>query len=325
MKVGVSIFSFAFTAGQMRPLARPALDVFGLMDKAQAHGLAGVEFNPSAWAGQAEQVRAYAQARGLSLFAATGGTDPHTLARHLEIAAALGSPVLRTTVTRVLAGDRRALADQWPRLMAEAADNLRQVAPVAERLGICIAIENHQDLTSTELVDLMKSVGSPFVGITLDTGNPLGVAEHPLDFTAAVAPYVRHLHIKDYRVYLTESGYRLVRCAIGEGVIDFPALLVICAERCPYPLAANIEIGALHARHVRVLEDDFWAGYPPREAPALARTLRLVNLGARPAGEPWQTPWEADLGEDAVIACEEEAFVRSLAYVQKVFRPAHSA
>ena len=38
---------------------------------------------------------------------------------------------------------------------------------------------------------------------------------------ATIAPHVRYLHLKDYRVQFTDEGYRLVRCAIGDGAVPF--------------------------------------------------------------------------------------------------------
>ena len=61
----------------------------------------------------------------------------------------------------------------------------------------------------------------PGVGIIFDTGNTFPVAEAPLDFTRVIAPHVRHVHLKDYRVQFTDEGYRLVRCAIGDGAVPF--------------------------------------------------------------------------------------------------------
>ena len=57
-----------------------------------------------------------------------------------------------------------------------------------------------------------------------DTGNTFPVAEAPLDFVRRVAPHVRHVHLKDYRVQFTDEGYRLVRCAIGDGAVPFREL-----------------------------------------------------------------------------------------------------
>ena len=43
-------------------------------------------------------------------------------------------------------------------------------------------------------------------------------------------PHVRYLHLKDYRVQFTDEGYRLVRCAIGDGAVPFRDSSTSCAS-----------------------------------------------------------------------------------------------
>ncbi len=81
-----------------------------------------------------------------------------------------------------------------------------------------IAIENHQDLGSDELMAFAEEAG-PNVGIALDTGNPFAVAEDPVAFASRVAPRIRHVHLKDYVSQFTPEGFRLIRCAIGDGCV----------------------------------------------------------------------------------------------------------
>ncbi|MFL5702619.1 MAG: sugar phosphate isomerase/epimerase family protein, partial [Ktedonobacteraceae bacterium] len=190
---------------------------------------------------------------------------------------------------------------------------LREATAVAERVDVNLAVENHQDLASEELLWLCESIGSERFGITLDTGNPLATAEEPLDFAKRMAPYVKNVHLKDYCIYLSEEGYRLVRCPLGQGVINFPALFGILAEACP-DVTMSIELGALEARSIRVLADDYWSDYPPRTAAQLARVLRLVQANARPAGN-WRTPFERDEPVEAILAYEEQQLAASLAYI----------
>jgi hypothetical protein len=100
---------------------------------------------------------------------------------------------------------------------------------------------------------------------------------------------VRHVHLKDYRAHWTDEGYRLVRCAAGDGAVPFPEVIAALAEH-HQTLTASIECGALNARHVRLLLPAWWAGYPERPASALAAGLLAARVrrldektsGARP-------------------------------------------
>src|SRR5205085_1495227 len=64
-------------------------------------------------------------------------------------------------------------------------------------------------------------------GVCLDTGNPLSVGQEPVEAARRLGPLIRHVHLKDYTVHFAPEGYRLVRCAAGEGCVDFPAILEI--------------------------------------------------------------------------------------------------
>ena len=59
----------------------------------------------------------------------------------------------------------------------------------------------------------------PHVGIAMDTGNAFAVAEDPVAFAKRVAPRIKHVHLKDYVSQFTPEGFRLIRCAIGDGCV----------------------------------------------------------------------------------------------------------
>ena len=92
--------------------------------------------------------------------------------------------------------------------------------------------------------------------------------QEPFAFARKLGPYIRNVHLKDYQVTATASGYRLVRCALGEGVIDWAAMRALLAEVAP-AAPQHIELAALYARHIRLFEDDWLAGFPARDARAL--------------------------------------------------------
>ena len=145
-------------------------------------------------------------------------------------------------------------------------DGARRSSPTMRRRrpthGLTLVIENHQDFTSRELVAFCEEAG-PNVGIVYDTGNSFPVAEAPLDFTRVVAPHVRHVHLKDYRVQWTDEGFRLVRCAIGDGAVPLEEIVAMLGEHHD-SLPAVLEPGALEARHVRLFTSDWWKGYTPK-------------------------------------------------------------
>ena len=66
---------------------------------------------------------------------------------------------------------------------------LNECCPVAERLGVQLALENHGGITDTaeHLLDLVRPVRSPALGVNIDTGN-FRTAD-PYREIAAIVPY----------------------------------------------------------------------------------------------------------------------------------------
>jgi sugar phosphate isomerase/epimerase len=223
----------------------------------------------------------------------------------LRSARLLNAEVIRHGLTTVLCGDRHALGDKWTELVAEVRVALAARGPRGADEGRVVAIENHQDFGSDELIEFCETTRG--LGICLDTGNTFPVAEAPLDFVAHVAPHVRHVHLKDYRVQFTDEGYRLVRCAIGDGAVPIAAMLDIVAAQ-GRKLNAVLEPGALEARHVRFLRPEWWNFYVPKPAPALAACLAAARVNRLADDADFRTPWER--GEDTGIADYELAMIR---------------
>jgi sugar phosphate isomerase/epimerase len=235
----------------------------------------------------------------------------------LQNAVDLGAPTMRLGLSPVLCGDRNAFgAARWAQRIAEIRAGLARLAPAAAEHGIVVAIENHQDFGSAELVAFCEEAGDN-VGITFDTGNAFPVAESPLSFARTAAPWVRHVHLKDYRVQFTDEGYRLVRCAIGDGAVPFQALfdLLLADGR---ELTAVLEPGALEARHVRLFTQDWWKGYAPKDARSLAETLQAARVNLLPEDEDHRTPWEREAPGEELLAYEQDMIRRSAANMRSL-------
>jgi len=216
----------------------------------------------------------------------------------IRTAEALGVTYFRLALTPILCGDRAAAGQTWHDLVKGVHEKLERYVPLAAAAGVTLLIENHQDFTSHELVALCQEYG-PHVRIVLDMANTFPVAESPIDFTHVVAPYVRHCHLKDYRVQFTDEGLRLVRCPSGDGAVPFKQMFEILGQHNDQ-MVACIEIGALEARHVKLLTPAWWHGYAPRQAEHLAACLLAARRNRLPDDHDFRTPWERNADHELI-------------------------
>jgi len=106
----------------------------------------------------------------------------------------------------------------------------RKLAPLAEEQGVVLTVENHGGFPATaeEVIAVIKGVDSRCFACLLDTGNFLVADEDPLKAAHKLAPYVRHVHVKDMLKFRAGSGlgqkasradFNIAACALGAGII----------------------------------------------------------------------------------------------------------
>jgi sugar phosphate isomerase/epimerase len=239
-----------------------------------------------------------------------------TLDEAIRATRAIGGSLIRMHLTPVLEGARAQQGARWNAMLRHARATLNEEAGRAADAGLSIAIENHQDLGSDELLGFAEEAGDN-VGLAFDTGNAFAVAEDPVAFARRAAHRIRHLHLKDYVSQFTPDGFRLVRCAIGDGCVPLPELAAVLEAHTP-SLTASIEVGALDVRHVRVFAPDWWKGYSPRPAAELQTALERLRTKRLDDDADWRTPWEKQEPVGAIVAYELEQLRKSVENLRRL-------
>ena len=241
-----------------------------------------------------------------------------TLEATRRAARALGASLIRMHLAPVLEGARAAQGDRWPAIVTHARRVLVSEAARARDEGLRLGIEDHQEFGSEELLAFAAEAGDN-VGIVLDTGNPFAVGEDPVAFTERVASRVVHVHLKDYRAQFTDEGFRLVRCAIGDGCVPFAEMADVLARATPgLPVTASLEPAALDARHIRLFTPEWWQGYPPRDARELGVALGRLRRRCFDDRDDARTPWERGAPPAELAAYERDHLTRSVAFVRQM-------
>jgi sugar phosphate isomerase/epimerase len=212
-ELGVQVLNAPLPPGSTRD------DIAGIRDE-----LGGVELEPSCMVNycstgdEAQQVR-------------------DKVVAALENVQLLGGPRLRTMAMR--ATNRFTKHPPLDEQLDMIAANLKQVVAVAAERGIVMAMENHCDYRGSEIADLIRRVDSPWFGAALDTANAFTSFEDPTDAAAALAPYARTTHIKDFRIDALglpgKAPWIPVGCALGEGNVDNLGIVDLLAQQAPDP------------------------------------------------------------------------------------------
>lgn len=120
-------------------------------------------------------------------------------------------------------------AGEMPKAQAYA--TLRRLGDAAQKLGVFLCLETHPDLmTNGETARAtMEGVAHPHVRMNFDTANLYFYTRgiNAVDELRKVIEFVGAVHLKE-----TDGGYQSWHFpALGEGVVDFPKVFELLAER----------------------------------------------------------------------------------------------
>jgi len=160
---------------------------------------------------------------------------------------------------------------------------LELAEPVVKKHGLRLAIENHKDHTAVEQMEMLKKLGSEWVGVCVDTGNNLALLEDPMETVKTLAPLAWSVHLKDMSVEPYEDGFLLSEVTLGTGFLDLPA--IVGALRAARPgITFNLEMATRDPLRVPCLKPEFLATFPgkPDVDGAMARVRKNPPKAALP-------------------------------------------
>ena len=225
-RLGIGSFAYRYHIGTDGFHPEKPMSAIGFLSEAYTLGYEGVQLCENLrYAGLSREglleIRQAAGERGLFLEIGMRTLTEENLERHLEIAEILSSKFLRI----VLGKNTDFPADDPEKLSKTSVAILKNAAPRLEKSGLMIGLENHFDLPTSRLADIVQEVDSPRVGMVFDTTNALGFVETPEKTLEMIGTRLLSAHIKDYRFRKTEAGYLMSGTILGEGRLDAEGLL----------------------------------------------------------------------------------------------------
>lgn len=176
------------------------------------------------------------------------------LKRHVPRAEKVGAKIMRIVASSMIYVDE----PHGPQIAASV-KMLKEASRVAEDHGVTLAIENHIDFTSTEILQILDGVGSDHLKVNFDTGNALRMYEDPVEAARNLAPYTVATHTKD--IIVRGGGAPSNRfvwwpsCPAGEGLVDLLGVARVLDE-AGFEGSLAIELDRLASPWDRVPEEE---------------------------------------------------------------------
>lgn len=223
-----------------------------------------------------------------TMFDATQGSAEEQLGRMIEAAKIIGSPIVRCVLGSSNERSGKIPLEGHIQNTIKVLKNVRNQAMDAH---IKIAIENHAgDMQARELKSLVEGAGPEFVGVCIDSGNPMWTLESPHLTLETLYPYVLTSHVRDTYVWMTEDGAAVQWCRTGEGNIGIDSYIKKYIELCPGRALSAEVIVVPQPRIFAVRHPEFWTPYKQTPAWEYQRFIELAEKGTPRAGWVPQPP-----------------------------------
>jgi len=200
-----------------------------------------------------------------------------------KLTRAAGASVARTFLSGTRRYETWKTLDEFKAFRAEASRRLAMVEPIVRKYRLKLAVENHKDLTSDELGELMREFSNEWLGVNVDTGNNIALLEEPHEAVQALAPFAMSVHLKDMAVQSHETGFQLSEVPCANGFLDLSRIVATLSKSNP-ELRFNLEMATRDPLLVPCLTDGYFATLPERKATHLDAAMKRVK--ANPPKQP---------------------------------------
>ncbi|MBB6324904.1 sugar phosphate isomerase/epimerase [Algoriphagus iocasae] len=277
----------------------------------------GVQVGVNGWASDfAKQVRDVREKSGLylegSISLPKSADQVPKFEKEVLAAKEAGAEVLRTVCLNGRRYENFHSEQEFLNFKAGALVALALAEPIVRKHQMKLAVENHKDWKAAELAEIIKNLGSEWVGVTVDFGNNMALLEDPMTVIETLAPMAFSTHVKDMAVKEYDQGFLLSEVPLGAGIVDIKAGVELCKKYNP-KINFSLEMITRDPLEIPVMKADYWSTFPNTKASELARTLRVVKESEPENGLPKVT----GLSEEERLAFEEKNVISCLEYSEK--------
>ncbi len=238
-------------------------------------------------------------------------TNDLQLAVHLEISSTKKTDVDRVVEVAHTLGVKNIRV--YSRYEGRLFDVMKQIesdfvylTQLADQYDLYFDFEQHEELKSAEILQLLQKINHPRLNALFDFGNMINACEQPLDALMTLAPYIRQVHLKGVRVVPEDHGFGHYGVLHGRNTDELPSPrllfeLLMLGEETPQIVAFILE-----------QENHYWA-------PAFRKDNEELNpfIAYR---EMSQTDLPAGLTMAQMIAQEERWAIDQINYVRSLLK-----
>jgi sugar phosphate isomerase/epimerase len=291
-------------------------DPLKFLDFCRERGFDGIQIEQGKQsAEQVKALRAAAEKHGMyvegSIRPPKDKADVERFEKEIAVSRECGATVVRT----VMMGGRRYetlhSAKEYAAFAEQALASLRLAEPVLAKQKVTLAVENHKDFRTDELIDVLKAIGSEHVGVTVDTGNSIALLERANETVDSLAPFAAACHLKDMGVEESADGFMLSEVPLGDGFLDLKHIVDTLRKAKP-KLRFSLEMITRDPLRIPCLSEDYWATLDRVPGRDLARTLAMVKKHA--GREP--LPRISKLRKEEQLAAEDRNIRRSVEFAR---------
>lgn len=241
---GIRLFSHGYPL--LTCLTHLKLTPFDLLDIAYCHEMQGLSLHlldgeenslahmtPAQHQAFADKARAL----GLDVHLEISSTRREDVDQVVDIARAIGTRNIRVYSR---------YEGHLSRVMALIEADLVYLGQLADRYDLHFDFEQHEELKSTEIAQLLRNAGNPRLNALFDFGNMINACEQPLPALTALAPHIRQVHLKGVRIVPEQNGFGHYGVLQGSPEDDLPGArmlfeLLMLGEQSPQVIAFILE------------------------------------------------------------------------------------
>ena len=315
--IGMHSYGFHWRAAKENPASAKFSDAFEFLKYAHQIGAGGVQVTIGAKdSAYAQRIKSFAEEREMYFEAQftlpKDDTDLSRFETDVRLAREAGATVFRTACLSGRRYETFKSAEEFRDFRERSWKSLVLAEPILKRHRLHVAVENHKDWLVPELLEILRRLGSEWVGVCIDTGNSIALLEDAIEVVEGLAPFVWSTHIKDMGVLECADGFLLSEVPLGDGFLPLKRIVETLRKAKP-AVQFNLEMITRDPLRIPCLTGNYWATMEKTPASRLATALSTVkqNISSKPL------PKTTGLTLEQQLAFEDGNVRQSLVYARE--------